>query len=99
MVILYNGKLLDSSQEHRLKPSDGHTLYVEVIGKWDNGDNMHQICTCASEVHINYVIGTALLRTKLSVDSVVFKNYISYTCEDVDIIIVNEVRHGFYNVK
>lgn len=55
--IVFNTFVLDPTKEHELLPSEGKLFNVELVGFWANGEPLHQVCNCASEVHINYQLG------------------------------------------
>lgn len=100
--ILFNDQILDSSKEHELFPKEYKTLYVELIGKWHDDSPLHQVFTCATEVHINYQLSYGEdfndETPRVAVESDIFSTGTTYDLAQLSQIIIKEVPFGFFDV-
>ena len=99
--ITFNDQELNQELEYELLPQKGSVLYVELVGKWLDGSPLHQICTCATEVHINYQLGYGFHQNipMVAVECDVLKTGSIYFLSQLTKIIIKEVPFGFFDVK
>ncbi len=95
--IVFDTITLDPNKENELLPPDGKLFNVELVGNWANGEPLHQVCNCASEVHINYQLGYEFEDTpKVAVECDLLATGSTYELNRLTRIIINTVDAPFF---
>lgn len=99
--ITYNNETLETTKEHEIFPRENKILHVELIGKWHDGSPLHQICTCATEVHINYQLGYGEVDNtpRVVIESDILSTGSTYNLAQLNTIVIKEVPFGFFDIQ